>query len=151
MAIRQFAVYDLWTVDAERHTLQAHTFIDRLRLATDSLESLCGAARRAGQWRRRFRQLSSSPSLWGGSARRHWPARLYIIIKGRPRGASGGRSRREKGEEGGGSDLETENTRTGRTHYLCLAQIRTLHFAFKRWMQCRCRRHNICDTLVVVK
>ena len=71
------------------------------------------------------------------------------------RTAEGCEWRPERGRRGekreGGSDLETENTRTGRTHYLCLAQIRTLHFAFKRWMQCRCRRHNICDTLVVVK
>ena len=74
--------------------------IQRLRLTVESLESLCRAGRRAGQWQRRFRQLSSLPSLWGRSARRHWPARLYIIIKGRSRGARAG-----KGRERGGGDL----------------------------------------------
>ena len=110
-------------------------------------ESLCGAVRRASG--PMAAPLSTALLVAKFMGRERATPLAGAALHYHKRTAEGCEWRR--GTEEGGSDLETENTRTGRTHYLCLAQIRTLHFAFKRWMQCRCRRHNICDTLVVVK
>ena len=87
-----------------------------------------------GQWQRRFRQLSSSAIFMGreratplAGAALHYHKRT---AEGCERAANG------EGRE----DLIWRRKTLGRTHYLCLAQIRTLNFAFQRWMRCRCRR-----------
>ena len=108
-----------------------HNGIPRVTLSVSGRD--CWEARANGS--AAFDNSPRRPSLWGGSAPRHWPAPLYIIIKGRPRGASDNRSGGE-----GREDLIWRRKTLGRTHYLCLAQIRTLNFAFQRWMRCRCRR-----------